>query len=66
MDGQLATVQFADNAAHVSVESRFDFRGDDRGSIFGAENDMRQKIGEGIEHWNLMFGGRLGLDCRRD
>jgi hypothetical protein len=66
MDGQRASVQFADDAAQVGVESRFDLRGDDRVSVFRAENDMRQKIGEGKGHWNLMFGGRSGFDCTRD
>jgi hypothetical protein len=27
------------------------------GSVFGAENDMRQKIGEGMGHWDLNFQG---------
>jgi hypothetical protein len=60
MDGQRASVQFADNATHVGVESRFDFRDDDRASVFRAENAMRQKIGEGMGHWDLNFWGWVG------
>ena len=55
MDGQRVSVQFADNAAHVSVKLQFDLRDDDRGLVFRADNEMRQKIGEGKGHWNLMF-----------
>jgi hypothetical protein len=57
MDGQRASVQFADYAARVSVESRFDFRSDDGGSVFGAENDIRKKIGEGMGHCDFNFRG---------
>jgi hypothetical protein len=57
MGGQRASISFADNATPVGAELRFDSRGDDGGSVFGTENDMRQKIGEGIGHRDLNFRG---------
>jgi hypothetical protein len=57
MDGQWASVQLADHATRVGVEARFNFRSDDGGSVFGAENDMRQKIGEFMGPWDFHFRG---------
>ena len=38
------------DSAHVSEQSRFDFRRDESSPMFGGEDEMNQKAGEGLRH----------------
>lgn len=50
IDGERGAVQFADNAAHVGEERCLQFRVEVWATIFGAENNVGQQIGEGMRH----------------
>ena len=48
--GKQPRVVVSQDSAHVSEQSRFDFRRDESLPMFGGEDEMNQKAGEGLRH----------------
>ncbi len=48
--GKQTRILVSQDSAHVREQRRFDFRSDESLPMFGGEDDMNQKAGEGLRH----------------
>lgn len=50
VDQNDVAAKLANDATHVGKQARLQFRIQQRSTVFGAENDVRQQVGEGVGH----------------